>query len=457
MTRKASPSQHPRIKQIDVLEDGQTVQPGWEPFYLGANIKGTSQSLHRYNFSTWKDEVYDALALAAVVDYCDRSTRRPTPTWGRSFKLRFPVHDAQRWLRHEVRAALIDALTFLTGDSWHITFIQRRHQIERPRESLLAFDYPQRLSVIPFSNGMDSHLVAYLLGRDESVVRMRIGNATGEAKTRARQGEEFVAIPFEPVMKGTPRRDSSGQSRGFTFALMTGLFAYLDGAQSVVVPESGQGALGPALAPLGQIARDHRSHPAFTRRIRLFLSALLETEIRYLHPRIWHTKAETLREYLQNNGGDSWRETRSCWRDARWVSTGQCGVCAACLLRRMSVHAAGQIESPELYAWPNLAASTLQEAAADGLPPEKTNRAVLEYAIAGIQHLDHLARLRHDPADAPALELAAFQLAQALELPEEEAKVKLDRMLATHEGEYTTFMDSLTPGSFLARYVSRRQ
>ena len=43
------------------------------------------------------------------------------------------------------------------------------------------------------------------------------------------------------------------------------------------MPESGQGALGPALAPVGQAYADYRNHPLFTGRMEKFLFALLRS------------------------------------------------------------------------------------------------------------------------------------------------------------------------------------
>ena len=94
--------------------------------------------------------------------------------------------------------------------------------------------------------------------------------------------------------------ESSGRSRGFKFALLSGVAAYLSGTKQVIVPESGQGALGPSLIPVGQEYEDYRNHPLFTHRMTVFLSALLDHKVRYTHPRLWHTKAETLAEFVAN-------------------------------------------------------------------------------------------------------------------------------------------------------------
>lgn len=92
----------------------------------------------------------------------------------------------------------------------------------------------------------------------------------------------------------------------------------------------------------------------------------------------------------------------------------QCGVCAACLLRRMSVHAAGLKEAPETYVWENLGAASFERGAAPSFPKRRITRAMREYAIAGALHLDHLAQLRHSASNAGMLDLFSFQLAGSL-------------------------------------------
>ncbi len=69
--------------------------------------------------------------------------------------------------------------------------------------------------------------------------------------------------------------ESSARSRGFKFAVLSGLAAYLAKANKVFVPESGQGALGPAIVTVGQAYEDFRNHPRFTKKMSAFLKALL--------------------------------------------------------------------------------------------------------------------------------------------------------------------------------------
>jgi hypothetical protein len=67
-------------------------------------------------------------------------------------------------------------------------------------------------------------------------------------------------------------------------------------APSAVVTESGQGALSPAILPVGQGFADYRNHPAFTVLMEKFVGTLLGRQLRYRFPRLWMTKGETLRE-----------------------------------------------------------------------------------------------------------------------------------------------------------------
>lgn len=63
-----------------------------------------------------------------------------------------------------------------------------------------------------------------------------------------------------------------------------------------------QGALAPAMLPMGQGYADFRNHPAFTFLMEKFVDALFGHRLRYNFPRLWMTKGETLREFVDNWG-----------------------------------------------------------------------------------------------------------------------------------------------------------
>ena len=240
--------------------------------------------------------------------------------------------------------------------------------------------------------------------------------------------------------------------------MISGLAAYLANANEIIIPESGQGALGPSLVAVGHAYPDYRSHPSFARRMERFLKALLGYQVHYAFPCLWQTKGETLARFLNEceDSAMAWAKTRSCWQQNRQISVNgkarQCGICATCMLRRLSVHAAGQVEAANTYVWEDLRADTFEGGASPNFARKKSPR-MKEYAIAGALHLDHLAGLLDSPANAPRLSLEAFWLGQSLGLPPSTAKQKLDRLLAQHRFEWENFMASLGRTSFVAKWA----
>lgn len=436
------------------------VEPGVRPAgralccKIGENIQFSTASLESYFFARWEPVAWDALLVAAAVEFADKTKHRPAYTWQRYFALRIPVHNPRLWNSSPVNAPLRDALEFLTGDQWDFEFVARRKDVQRPEQIQLSLD-PQVEAVIPFSDGLDSCAVAGLTERrlGNRLVRVRLGSGRHEGEALSRQRKAFTRIPCAVSPGAKPFVESSARSRGFKFALISGIASFLSNAGKIIVPESGQGALGPSLVTVGQAGEDYRSHPLFTRRMEVFLKALLGHTVTYEFPQIWNTKAETLRQFVDECHDPSWSKTKSCWQKNRHSSVNNkwrhCGICAACMLRRLSIHAAGLEEPKDTYIWEDLSAPTFAAGAAASFPKRKITPAMHEYAIAGALHLDHLAGLRDFPANAPTLDLAAYQLSDALSLTEADVHQKLDRLLKQHSHEWKNFMNSLGKKSFV--------
>ena len=88
--------------------------------------------MESYFFAQWEPVLYDAFLLAAAVEFCDITKRRPKQGWGREIQLRIPVHDPIHWGQDDVVRALHDALNFLTGDRWQVTVYQRLQPVPQP-------------------------------------------------------------------------------------------------------------------------------------------------------------------------------------------------------------------------------------------------------------------------------------------------------------------------------------
>ena len=434
---------------VAVCEPSGLPRDGWLECKIDRDIQFSIAALESYAFSKWEPVVFDAMLVAATVEYTDLSCRRPSLRWPRRLSLRIPVDDPVRWETPAVRNALLDAIEFVTGDRWSIRFFKRTEGLENSMGDRFPL-FPPSKAVLAYSEGMDSLAVAGIaqacLGDD--VVRVRLG---GVGRATHANREPFVSIPYRVRAK---RREPTAMSRGFKFTMISGLAAYLTGANKVIVPESGQGALGPRLVSVGHAYHDYRNHPQFTRRMERFLEALLEQPIRYHFPRLWHTKGETLARYVAIDGDEAWRSTKSCWRDNRWSSVRgswrHCGVCAACMLRRVSVHAAGLSEDPDTYVCTDMSAATLESAVDPDF--KRLNTAYREYAIAGVRHMDDLAEMADGGARRRIVRRHAASLRRVLRSTGD-AEERLICLLERHADEWKRYLDSLGAGSFVKNWI----
>ena len=284
----------PEVK-VNVIERGGTARKQWTNCRIGTHLQLKTDDLASYFLAKWEPIVFDTLLLAAAVEFCDRVKKRPKLGWGRRIYLRLPVHDLATWQKADVMSALKSALDFLTGDSWRFEFVQRRTIAPAPQQGLLALE--DKIAVIPFSEGLDSRAVAGLMTKaiGAGLVRVRLGT-----KSSDRPGDlngrvmPFTTVPYEVSKGDFSFSETSARSRGLKFALLSGVAAYLANVSRVIVPESGQGALGPSLVTVGQSHDDFRNHPAFTTKVSQFLKALLGVSIEYEFPRLWYN-ASSLR------------------------------------------------------------------------------------------------------------------------------------------------------------------
>ena len=425
------------------------------PCLIGQHIRFEPDVLQSYFTRSWEPIIYDSLVLAAVVEFCDRTKTRPSMDWARRFKVSLPVHEPDRWNDLTLQATLNRALECLTGDRWEFTFRPIHRVINARLQEWLQFDADVEV-VIPFSDGLDSLAISAILDDEigDRVIKVRVG---ARQQRRRRNGDApFAAIPFKVTPQIRGNQESSCRSRGFKFAMLSGIAAYLVRAQIVSVPESGQGALGPVLVNVGHGHPDRRTHPQFTHLMSAFLQELLNYRIDFEHRALWGTKAETLIQYRELRPKDGmWRSTRSCWQDARHASVDgqhrQCGICAACLIRRLSLHAAGFKEPPGSYVWDDLDAAEFWNGADPGYAQHHS--AQREYALAGVLHLDHFASLPTAPQYRSVIERQGLTLSYALGINPEVASDKVNRLVYRHAQEWSAFLDDLSENSFIRRWA----
>ena len=440
--------------RVDAIEVGEAPRAGARVATLGRTITLSIEGLKDFFFADWRRDLIDLLVIAAAVEYCDLSVRRPSWGWARSFDLLVAVHDEEQWSAPPVRDALEEALAFLTGDRWSVSFTKRRDPVVKIKPHRFVFDTPDKV-IMPYSDGLDSRAVAAIVENQENggLVRVRLGSKGVDSAKVPRKKRRFATVPFDVKLGKRQRVESSARSRGFKFAVITGIAAQLAPVDRIVVTESGQGALGPILASSGQSYPDYRVHPAFTQRIERLFQALTDKAATYEYPRIWNTKGETLAVASALANPPTWHDTRSCWQDSRRVSFDgerrQCGICAACMLRRMSVHRAGIEEPASRYIWENLGAAAMNDGVVAGFT--SMSRAFRDYSLAGILHLDHLAALSGSALHQRTVRRVARETADALGIEMAEGERALTGLLERHRDEWLNFLLSLGSRSFVAR------
>jgi 7-cyano-7-deazaguanine synthase in queuosine biosynthesis len=457
----AIPVEIPAIR-VAVIEPGLKPDDGWQAAEIGKAIVFDTEDLDDYRTKSWDSRVYDAMLLIAAVEYCDKVLKRSGLRWTRRFELRLPVHDLEHWQKPDVAGTIVGALKFLTGDDWNITFTAASVDVERDfsQQSLFEWGDPGR-TITPFSDGLDSRAVSAMLaakGRADRLIRVRVGSKADDRPLRDRKKVPFLNIPFSVNMRQSGGiKESSVRSRGFKFTLLSALAAYLVGTHDIAMPESGQGALGPALVPTSHGYEDYRNHPRFLRKMEDVVQAIFQYPVYFRLPQLWSTKGQTLAAFAAiETDPDEWNRTRSCWQQSRNSSFDggrrHCGICAACMLRRLSFHSAGVSEPKENYIWEDLGAREFADGAVVGFT--KVTRAMQRYGIAGALHLDHLAEMRSSPLRQPRVKRSAWQLAEHLQISTGEAEERLFGLLEQHEREWKAFMKDLGPKSFVAQWLA---
>ncbi len=440
---------------IDAVEMQIEPRAGAIAAIIGQHLKLDLVGLKSYFFARWDVRLFDLLVVAAAVEFCDRVHRRPARGWARAFDVRVSVHEPEEWTKPDVCNGLEETLGFLTGDTWRFSFIARKHtESEAPQRSLSL--PPGATLIMPYSEGLDSLAVHALMRETEQggLVRVRLGAGGVDRNSVIKDRQPFARVPYH--VRTQTRAEPSARARGFKFAVITAIAAAMSSVDRIVVTESGQGALGPVLVPTGHAYPDYRVHPAFTRRVERFFEALTGRAVRYVFPRLWSTKGETLAIAAALPQAPDWARTRSCWQSAQQVSVAgerrQCGVCAACMLRRMSMHSAGLEESATTYVWETLQTSEFRAGAAAEF--QRHTSALDQYGIAGVLHLDHLAALSGSDLHRRHVRRVARETADALREDADDVESRLFSLLKRHAEEWRLFVLAQGGSSFVARYAS---
>lgn len=432
--------------RIYVCAAADRVPDAFTPCVLDEHIRLEPKALGTFLRLEIPARAEDLLVIAGAVAFVDRRvTRHHAKCWERDLYLSVPVRDFEFWSADDLQAELSTLLEMLTGDTWRLTFRRGRTPLPIDPQGTLPLAGTPPI-VIPYSNGLDSFAVARLHAKPgQQVIRVstgRIGDTEKKIDGPHAETTRWVSMPVSLPNGGRSLREKSYRSRGFLFGAVAATAAGLMQGTEIVVPESGQGTFGPALTVIGHEHPDVRMSPVFTSLLGRFISRVFEGVIRFVHPRIWSTKGETLIALREAGLSDGWEKTFSCNRGSRQsggkTKARHCGLCANCVLRRQSLLASGL--SGETYIWADVA-SAPPWTIGDGPAPGKSK---VQQAVSAALAMRDFAML--DPGTMLAAR-EAKAIAVSLGEVEDVAIGGVNNVLRAHRKEWLSLVGTFPSAS----------
>jgi hypothetical protein len=294
------------------------------------------------------DRELDLLELAGHLFAADIACERGAGDvdWNRSLRIWLPVRDPDFWTGH--RSAIEAIWTDLTDDEIEIRFEQSAEPPDPPRMAKTPF--PDHDGVALLSGGQDSfagaldlldsnerplllsHLASGAISTAQKAVVAHLGKRPGaslkQLKLTARKA------PGKPF----PGQESSQRSRTLLFLVAASVIASAGGSETVWLNENGIMALHLPLTParIGSLST-HTAAPPILNRIEGLVGDVLGTPTALENRLIGLTKPEVVERAVQLGAKAEMQDTVSCWQIGR--TREHCGICAPCILRRISCEA----------------------------------------------------------------------------------------------------------------------
>jgi 7-cyano-7-deazaguanine synthase in queuosine biosynthesis len=284
----------------------------------------------------WIDTIGNLFALDLA---CGRG--QGDVDWARSIVAHVPVRDPTYWrgVAPRIQAIFSD----FTADRLELNFEADQTPASPPRQRRSPF--PDHDCVSLLSGGVDSFVGTASLLEDglrplmvSHTAAGSISHAQSEAeqslRTR-RSNLERVGLTAKKYGPTFPQPEPSQRCRSFLFLAAAALIAAVGESQSVFINENGIMAIHVPMtvARIGSLST-HTAAPVVLERIESLASDVLEAPVTIRNCLISLTKPEVVGRGVVLGLEDDLQRTVSCWSIGR---TGEhCGVCAPCLMRRIS-------------------------------------------------------------------------------------------------------------------------
>lgn len=305
---------------------------------------------------------WDFLTLALAVNAADHAVDRSSSAdgWTRVIELEVALYDPAPFA--SLSLELLEALRFLTGDFWQLSFLEGGYPPPRPRQRTLH----DADCVSLLSGGLDSLIGALdLTARGRAPIFVsHIAKGDSETQTLYARTLGGMArhLQWNQSIWLKPPRDGEGSTRGrsIVFFALAALAAdnYAEAARKtsveVFVPENGFISLNVPLnaGRVGSLSTK-TTHPVFMQRLQDIWSQLQIPATLQL-PYAAATKGEMMVGCLdQARLADLAGQSTSCGRYAVY-GLKHCGRCVPCLVRRAAFLSSGRVDTTSAYHFSDL-------------------------------------------------------------------------------------------------------
>lgn len=313
------------------------------------------------------DRIIDLIQIAAYTFCADRCANRGArdsiynTAWGRTLRLNIPVSDIDFWLLPQVKKALEEALTFMTGDRQiHYEFSmasknwvkEQTYQMSLFSSASLSIETGDNVDTMLFSGGLDS--LAGALERLNQYPDRRLclvnhmsNNRTisaqrtliGELKKRF--GDRVIPYTFECRFKKLGSRDETQRTRMFLFSAIAFAICNYYGKSEFFVYENGITSINlPKQVDLINARASRTTHPKTIGLLKEFYSCFVR-DFRIETPFQRLTKEDIVRKFITYKEEVLIQSSTSCssTRNVHEIHP-HCGCCSQCIDRRFAMYAA---------------------------------------------------------------------------------------------------------------------
>jgi hypothetical protein len=306
----------------------------------------------------------DLLDIALACYVADRLSLRQNKNqrlfqWTRSFKLKIAVRAMDIWSSDKIKENLSKLLQFLTDDLWGFEFVAcKKQQNLTPIQGKLfpPLDLPGKVAL--YSGGLDSfagsvqevsnfpdHSFVFVSGTTNSRQKSAQAKQVKAIKALSLRGIHHVVFPFGIKWGKGPRykEEPSQRTRGFLFLTLGVITALKAGIKTLHIYENGIGAINlPYDASQNGTMNSRSTNPLFIMKMESFLNKILGEPFQIINPFLFQTKGDMCKHESVQAMAQIIPLTFSCdGFPVRTAGKSQCGFCTSCLLRRLSLEAAG--------------------------------------------------------------------------------------------------------------------